>query len=396
LKIIFITFYYEPDLGAGSFRASALVDALLNLNIDNLEVEVITTHPNRYKSQDVESIDSRLRKNLKVHRINLPDHNSGLVDQAYAFCFFAYHALRISRKSKASLIVATSSRLMTAFLGYLISKFNSIPLYLDIRDIFTDVIKNVGPKIIMKSLFPIFSYIEKITFKRATHINLVSKGFTEHVKKINPNCTITLHTNGIDSEFIGYDYSKKYELLQDKKIILYAGNIGEGQGLHKIIPKAAKHLENDVIFKVIGDGGMRTELEKYINEKNINNVELLSPMSRSRLLSFYKEADILFLHLNNYEAFTKVIPSKLFEYSSTGKPILAGLKGVASNFIKDNIVGVKVFNPCDEDGFLHAYHELIIGNKLYERSNFLNKYSRESIMNIMANEILQLSTGSKP
>ena len=164
MKIIFITFYYEPDLGAGSFRASALVDALLNLNIDNLEVEVITTHPNRYKSQDVESIDSRLRKNLKVHRINLPDHNSGLVDQAYAFCFFAYHALRISRKSKASLIVATSSRLMTAFLGYLISKFNSIPLYLDIRDIFTDVIKNVGPKIIMKSLFPIFSYIEKITF----------------------------------------------------------------------------------------------------------------------------------------------------------------------------------------------------------------------------------------
>ena len=52
------------------------------------------------------------------------------------------------------------------------------------------------------------------------------------------------------------------------------------------------------------------------------------------LIKKYQEADILFLHLNNYKAFLKVLPSKIFEYSATHKPICAGVSGHSKEFLK--------------------------------------------------------------
>ena len=45
MKILLLSYYFEPDLSAGSFRSSALYKRLKNLGH---EVEVITTLPNRY------------------------------------------------------------------------------------------------------------------------------------------------------------------------------------------------------------------------------------------------------------------------------------------------------------------------------------------------------------
>ena len=37
----------------------------------------------------------------------------------------------------------------------------------------------------------------------------------------------------------------------------------------------------------------------------------------------------LFLQLNNIKAFENVLPSKIFDYGSYNKPILAGVSGIA-------------------------------------------------------------------
>ena len=36
--------------------------------------------------------------------------------------------------------------------------------------------------------------------------------------------------------------------IKDSKLIIYAGNIGEGQGLHKIVPQSAKFLGKNLPF----------------------------------------------------------------------------------------------------------------------------------------------------
>ena len=53
VKILLFTFYYPPDLSAGSFRAVALIEALSKKISSEDELHVVTTHPNRYFSHKV-------------------------------------------------------------------------------------------------------------------------------------------------------------------------------------------------------------------------------------------------------------------------------------------------------------------------------------------------------
>ena len=50
MKVLVVTFYYEPDLSAGSFRTTALVAAMRQRAPPGTHIDVITTLPNRYHS----------------------------------------------------------------------------------------------------------------------------------------------------------------------------------------------------------------------------------------------------------------------------------------------------------------------------------------------------------
>ena len=69
----------------------------------------------------------------------------------------------------------------------------------------------------------------------------------------------------------------------------------------------------------------------------LENVILKDPVSRFELKSIYNTADYLFLHLNDYSAFKKVLPSKIFELATYPKTIIAGVSGYSADFIKKEI-----------------------------------------------------------
>ena len=160
--------------------------------------------------------------------------------------------------------------------------------------------------------------------------------------------------------------------------------------MHKIIPEAANELKN-IQFRLIGDGSAKNLLIENNLFKSQNNIELLKPIMRENLLIEYQKADILFLHLNSYNAFNKVLPSKIFEYAATGKPILAGVSGYASEFLLKHVNGIEIFNPCDLKNMKIGLEKLLNGPKIFNRDLFLNNYDRKSIMKKMAEEILSIS-----
>ena len=52
IKVVFFSFYYPPDLSAGSFRSISLAQELSKKLSSNDEIHIITTHPNRYASHN--------------------------------------------------------------------------------------------------------------------------------------------------------------------------------------------------------------------------------------------------------------------------------------------------------------------------------------------------------
>jgi Glycosyl transferase 4-like domain/Glycosyl transferases group 1 len=393
LKLLLLSFYFPPDLSAGSFRASALVDALLAILPDGGSMDVITTAPNRYSSFTAEVEATVVDGPLTIRRIALPAHRSDLLGQSRAFMHFARAARRSAGNVPYDIVIATSSRLMTAALGAWIARRARARLYLDIRDIFVDTIGDVFPKLAWV-LRPPLAALERWTLRRADRINLVSPGFEGYFRARYPDRSYAAFTNGIDDEFLNASESTIQAGPAQLLRIVYAGNIGEGQGLHVILPELALRLRQRACFRVIGDGGRRALLLDRLREAGAHNVEVLPPMPRCALLKEYSAADILFLHLNAHAAFEKVLPSKIFEYAATGKPIWAGVAGSAASFIAAEVSNAAVFAPCNPAEAIAKLDGLTLQDQ--PRPDFVAKYARRNIAKAMAEDILKLVPVGSP
>ena len=140
------------------------------------------------------------------------------------------------------------------------------------------------------------------------------------------------------------------------------------------------------MFKIVGDGGRAQELASALKFAGCQNVVFLQPVNRDELIATYQSADVLFLHLNDFDAFKKVIPSKVFEYAATGKPIWAGVAGYAAEFINSKIQNSAVFPPCNISVAVSSFDNLEIVTR--QRTDFIHEFSRDKIMQKMARTLI--------
>jgi len=395
LKIVFFTFYYPPDLSAGSFRAISLAKALSAKMENGDELHVITTHPNRYSNHRVEASDFEVDGKVNVHRIEVPSHQSGMLSQAYTFAVYAVEAFQLCREINPDFLIGTTGRLMTGVLTGLTAFRLRKRYFIDLRDIFSETISDLLSRkhwllgIVSKKMF---SFVDRCLLVGAAGVNVVSDGFPEYFKKHGIDThSWSFFPNGVDREFFGFNPQKDNNFTKEKTI-LYAGNIGSGQGLETIVPQLAKQLGDNFRFVIVGDGGTAPLLKELILKENICNVEIIPPVSRTELMNYYRKADILFLHLNDIPAFRRVLPSKIFEYAALGKPIVAGLRGYSANFLEKQVPYASLFEPCDSEGGYKAViraSEVVVSSEVVDQ--FVEKYSRESIMDKMAEHIIKLT-----
>ena len=387
-RITYLSFYFEPDLCAGSFRNSPLVKELSSqAKSQNIIIDLYTTMPNRYSSYTVSANEYEEIDNLRIYRIKLPNHNSGFVDQVISFSKFYFEVLALNKSKKINLVFASSSRLFTAFLGYRLARKSKSLLILDIRDIFVDTLESILNKKFKFLILPIIRIIESMTFRYAKHINLISPGFKNYFEKYKLSANFSYFTNGIDEDFLTKRDDSPRFTTNGKLLVTYAGNIGEGQGLHKIIPDIAEKLKDQFEFIIYGDGGAKSKLISEIDKRGINNIQIKSPVPRIELIKIYNHSDYLFLHLNDYEAFEKVLPSKIFELSTFNKTILAGVSGFAKKFIEKEVKYSFVFDPGDSEALFHYLksHSL---NEDIDRDEFIKKYRRSLVNQNFARLIL--------
>ena len=386
-RILVLSYFFPPDLSAGSFRADSIVRTLLERSHD-CEVTVLTTEPNRYSSYVASNQAAFSDQRLTVVRVNVPNHSDSIYREIYGFLKYFACVLNYVRAKDFDVVFATSGRLMTAFLGRTVSWIKSVPIYLDIRDIFYEVVGDLfkGPKRLI--LLSAIKLVERFTFSNPDHVNLVSKGFSDYFSSNLSPFKMTFHTNGIDEAFLPTG-SVIQQVQQSGLIkIVYAGNIGDGQDLHRILPSLANRLNEEVQFSVFGDGRKCKELMKKLDEQKIMNVDVFSPVNREDLVQIYSDADVLFLHLGDKTAFKRVLPSKLFEYAASAKPILAGVGGYASHFIQEEIKNAAVFPPNDTSAAVQALNSLKLENT--DRSQFVKNFGRKRISTKVADEIIDL------
>nr|WP_269449437.1 glycosyltransferase [Halomonas sp. HL-93] len=167
--------------------------------------------------------------------------------------------------------------------------------------------------------------------------------------------------------------------------VLYAGNLGVGQAIEDIVPSLAQRLGARVRFRIIGGGAGADALRERVAAMGLDNVVVEPLVSREALIGAYQAADVLFLHLNTLPSLNSVLPSKLFEYAATGKPIWAGLPGYSARFVQREIKNAVVFEPGSVESAVKALESLTI--EITPRPRFVAQWRRDKIMDAMVNEM---------
>lgn len=393
-RILYLTYYFRPDLCAGSFRNSPLAETLAKEAAKSgVSVDVYTTIPNRYQRFDHPYEPVETLGNLTIYRLEVPRHQSGQLDQMRSFTTYYRQVMSSTREKEVDLVFASSSRFFTSWLGYRMARKKNVPLYVDVRDIFSETLRDLSGNPITRSIGSrLVHLLEKRVYNYSSHINLISEGFLPSFDSY-PKEKITTYTHGIDPAFTNLPQNNfvNEENFNKKIEILYAGNIGHAQALHEILPDIAKALKETHRFTVIGDGSAREILKKVCEQQKLFNVNILDPVQRETLVSHYKDADIFFLNLKDIGVFNKVLPSKLFEYGAAGRPIAAGVAGYAKEFIKQHFPESNVFTPGDPDDAIRVIKEISEKDhiaKKPDRNHFIKQFSRTEIDHEIAKSIM--------
>lgn len=178
---------------------------------------------------------------------------------------------------------------------------------------------------------------------------------------------------------------------------MFAGNLGKGQRIDVIINAAAElGVRKDYKLHIVGDGSMRSELERMVKEKGLSdNVIFYGNQKRENMPSFYKKADVLLITLRGNNEVGNTMPGKLQMYMTTGKPIMGAINGAANEVIKEAQCGACVM-AGDYKGLALLMASYIENPDKYKecgenaRSYFKQHFTFEHYMNGLERELQTL------
>ena len=144
--------------------------------------------------------------------------------------------------------------------------------------------------------------------------------------------------------------------------------------MSSLLPLFGDYFNQSIEFHIYGSGGKLEELKSRIIDNNLTNIHLHPPVARNEVpnLSICR---YLVSNAQPEAAFRRVIPSKLFEYASTSKPILAGLHGHSRDFAEREIPGIYVYKPDSFSDMKDQFNLLLKGKQNFDRKKFMKGIS---------------------
>jgi glycosyltransferase involved in cell wall biosynthesis len=124
-------------------------------------------------------------------------------------------------------------------------------------------------------------------------------------------------------------------------VVLFAGNLGQAQGLDVLIGAAERSRElDDIHWVVLGDGRQAQWVRDEVRRRRLNNVHLLGQRPQESMPTWFALADALLVTLRQDPVYELTIPSKVQAYMACGRPILASLDGEGAQEIERSGAGL--------------------------------------------------------
>jgi colanic acid biosynthesis glycosyl transferase WcaI len=230
---------------------------------------------------------------------------------------------------KYDVVISVCPPLQLGILSILFAKLKRTISVFFIHDLQVDAAAELGMiknRIAVRMLFG----IERLILQNTDMVVSLSDGMSTKIEnkncKIKESYVLNLWTDTmIVKPLIKKESFKAGWGFKDHEfIVLYAGNIGEKQGL-EIVIDAAEHLKNEENLKIVicGNGANAKALQSYAFERNVTNVYFKNLVPHSEISHLLATAD---LHLipQKRAAADLLIPSKFTDILASGGVAIIG------------------------------------------------------------------------
>ena len=128
---------------------------------------------------------------------------------------------------------------------------------------------------------------------------------------------------------------------QDTFNIVFAGNLGDAQGLDLMVEAAAELKGSGIRWYLVGDGRAKERLQKQVGEYGVQeDVIFVGRVSEDEANRYVHFADCAYLSFKNNKIFNMTIPAKLQTYLACGTPVLAAAGGETAQLIRSSGCGI--------------------------------------------------------
>ncbi|MDD2368738.1 MAG: glycosyltransferase [Sulfuricurvum sp.] len=363
--INFLTAHFLPENSVGTNRVLSFANELskfYQINIICLSEKGVI-----HKKEKVD-----YTKTITIYYINQQNYNGkSFLKRAYYEIIYSLKLIEVANTLICDkTIVTIPFMFLIPLVGYKILGYK----ILDIRDLQWEDLseKNILNKLIKIVLTMIMVH----GIKKFNYIT-VTNPYESHILSEQYGIdNVQILSNGIDKN--------RFEALSRKNIqpnphftVMYAGTLGIVQEL-RVLLDAARYLK-DVKFILIGDGSEAKNLQKYAKIHQLSNVTFPGKVTWEELIEYYSNTSVLYAQLN--EDCVSAMPSKLYEYTSVGLPIIYGGIGQAKSFV-ESLENAIVIKPNDTNVLIQAIEKCRkMSNTISDKNRALIKenYIREGI-----------------
>ena len=348
MKIAIITDSFPPLNNSGAVQ---VMDLALEFIRQGMQVTVITPSSEIIVNFLIESIE-----NIQIIRLKSPK----IRGVSYFRRFFGELLMPFSmiynlKRSHTSInqfdgIITYAPSIFLGPVAKKIKKNSQCKNYLIIRDIFPQWAVDLG--LISHNRLPylFFKLIEKNLYSTADVIGIQTLANMPYFKKeVSCNLTIEVLQNWLSKEVRGTSYCSikiADTKLNRRTIFVYAGNIGDAQGLEIFIDLANKFSGNSKVgFLFVGRGSAKRRLRIDADKRKLDNILFYNEINHKEISALYDQCSYGIISLDKRHK-THNIPGKFLSYMRSGLPVLAVINknNDLEKIIKDNGVGRVVTN----------------------------------------------------
>jgi glycosyltransferase involved in cell wall biosynthesis len=338
LKLLILSQYFPPEVGAPQNRLFELAVRLQKLGVD---ITVLTAMPNYPQMQIYEGYKEKKYvyeeiEGLKVHRSSIyVSKNKSIINRLRNYFSFVISSARVGNKKLGDFdfLLCESPPLFLGYSAMRLAKQKKAKLIFNVSDLWPESAEKLGV-VNNKFLLKLAYDLEEKLYKRACLVTGQTQGICHNINERFPAVKTYWLPNGVDLSY--YDPSKiesgdwrvKNNFAKEDVILLYAGIIGIAQGLEVILNSAKSFLDKpNIKFVFIGSGPEKDKLLQLKAELNLSNVFFLDAISKKEMPFVLRSVNAAIIPLRKLDLFLGAIPSKLFENLAMEIPVLLGVNG---------------------------------------------------------------------